>query len=313
MIGSATAGPGLQRFLEAERALLAKYGMGATTRYLDLHSPRLRVRVLEAGEGRPVLLVHGLGAAADSWVPLMAELSGLRLIAVDRPGSGLSDPFDFGGADLPAHAVAWISSLLDALGLERAHLIGNSIGGTMALWFALARPERVDRVVLMGAPPVVMDSHPPFSMRLMSLPFIARRALSGPTPAKADATFRRMGHAGGILGPELTELVVAAQSLPGYSADFVSLLSRVTNLFGRRVSLQASDLRLMAAPTLVVWGDGDTHAPLRIGEELVRTLPHARLEVRTGGHLPWLDDPAGCGRLIQEFLSPASSGRAPAQ
>src|SRR5947209_3689211 len=87
MSATAVPAPGSvasDRFRAAEQALLARYGLSASARYVALSDPDLRVRVLEAGDGPPTLLVHGLGAVAATWVPLMAELTGLRLIAVDR-------------------------------------------------------------------------------------------------------------------------------------------------------------------------------------------------------------------------------------
>src|SRR5437016_11470706 len=95
--GAAPEGVVADRFRAAEQALLARYRLVARSRYVALSDPDLRVRVLEAGDGPPTLLVHGLGAVAAAWVPLMAELTGLRLVAVDRPGCGLSDDFDFRG------------------------------------------------------------------------------------------------------------------------------------------------------------------------------------------------------------------------
>jgi pimeloyl-ACP methyl ester carboxylesterase len=78
-----------------ERRLHARYGLQVTQRHVDLIEPPIRVRVLEVGEGPPLLLLHGVTLLADHWAPLLAELAGFRCIAVDLPGHGRSDPVDF--------------------------------------------------------------------------------------------------------------------------------------------------------------------------------------------------------------------------
>ena len=87
-------------FRSAERTLLEKQNLVGSERYLELAEPRLRVRILEFGEGDPVLMLPGLGAVAAAWAPLLAGLKGFRTIALERPGCGLSDGVDFARPDL---------------------------------------------------------------------------------------------------------------------------------------------------------------------------------------------------------------------
>jgi pimeloyl-ACP methyl ester carboxylesterase len=93
-------------FETAERTLLRELGVASTTRRLHLADPALMVRVLQTGEGEPVVLVHGSGMSAPTWGPLLAELADRRVYAVDLPGFGLSDPHDYTGRPLRAHAAA---------------------------------------------------------------------------------------------------------------------------------------------------------------------------------------------------------------
>src|SRR4051794_22369445 len=116
------------RLEAAERRLFAACGVQVSSFRVGLSDPQVGVRVLEAGDGPPVLLVHGSGMTASTWAPLMAELPGRRLLAVDLPGFGLSDPFDYSGRSLRGHAVAQLSSLLDALELRRVPVVGTSLG-----------------------------------------------------------------------------------------------------------------------------------------------------------------------------------------
>jgi pimeloyl-ACP methyl ester carboxylesterase len=88
----------------------------------------------------------------------MARLSGVRLVVVDRPGFGLSGGFDYRRVDLRQHALAFLESVLDALGIERAAFVANSMGGLWSFWLALDRPERVTRLAQLGSPALMTDT-----------------------------------------------------------------------------------------------------------------------------------------------------------
>ena len=290
-------------FLHAEDALFRRHGCEVTRRDLDLPALGIRVRVLESGDGPALLFLPGLGAPAAVWAPLMAALGGFRCMAIDRPGCGLSDPMPVGGADLRHWSVRLVSAVVQALDLTSVCLVGNSIGGTTALWHAIDNPGRVDRIVTIGAPPFVLDSEAPLSMRLLSVPLITRRALARSSPAEVEATFVRMGHPVGTLSPEFLELAGAVRRLPGYVDGFIGILHSATGLLGRRVAAPAEELARIRGPLLMVWGANDTHGPIATGRRMVGVMPDARLEVRGLGHLPWLDDAAGCAGVIRGFLT----------
>ena len=113
---------------------------------MNVASLSLRAHVIECGSGEPLLMVHGGNGVGAHWIPLMERLVGWRMIVPDRPGCGLTDGFLYDGVDMRAQGV------LDALEVESASIIGNSMGGYFALCFALAHPERVRRLVLAGGP-----------------------------------------------------------------------------------------------------------------------------------------------------------------
>jgi pimeloyl-ACP methyl ester carboxylesterase len=295
------------RFVDAERVVLERFAVAAEERYIDLAEPRVRVRVLESGAGPPVLLLHGMGSVAAFWAPLLGRLQGLHAIAVERPGCGLSDSVDFRQLSLRPWSVQLIAALVTALGHQRVSIIGNSIGGTMALWFAIERPDLVDRLVLIGAPPFVLDSQAPLGMRIISIPFITHRIVAANKPADIDRSFERMGHPSGALGPELVELGMRSRDLPGYEHGFGGLLRSATGLMGRKVAATDRELAQLHAPTMLIWGARDTHAPVATGRRMVSTIADARLEVCGTGHLPWLDEPERCAALASEFLSAAGS------
>ena len=137
-IAATTTDPRAERYQRAERALWEHYGLQPTERFIQLDSPRVRLRLLEVGSGKPVLFVHGT-VGSGSWPSLIRELPGVRSIVLDRPGWVSSDPLDFStGAYRPMVADV-MRGVLDALDIERADVVGGSIG-----WFSLvaARSSR---------------------------------------------------------------------------------------------------------------------------------------------------------------------------
>jgi len=148
----------VQHFAEAEQRVFARHGLAVTTRSVKLPESPFRVRVLECGEGQPIVLVAGDGGIAAAWAPLLAKLPGRRLIVLDRPNFGLGASFDYRGADLRGHGVALLNSLLDALGLEAVPIVGSSGGGQWSMWLALDAPERVRALAPMSSPAVCRAS-----------------------------------------------------------------------------------------------------------------------------------------------------------
>src|SRR5438128_2818801 len=131
--------------------LAATSGLSAPgrLRFRMVATRRARLSMMEAGSGQPVVALHGLGGTKGSFIPTVAALSGrFRVIAIDLPGFGDSDKPIGASYDARFFARA-VSDLLDALQLDRAHLIGNSLGGRAALEVGLRYPDRVDRLALL--------------------------------------------------------------------------------------------------------------------------------------------------------------------
>ena len=299
---------------QAEERLFASLSLDAETRFITLpavtgarHRERpMQVRVLEAGEGDPVLLLHGGGGFATLWAPLMAQRAGVRWIAVDRPGCGLSDGFDYRGVPFREHAVGFIGAAMDALGLERAPIVANSMGALWGLWLALAQPHRVESLALLGCPAFIPGTALPLPFRLLGVPAINRLmfALEPPSRRQVDATWSRMGHSPERMAPEMTECFYRTERLPTYAAGWRSLLERITTLRGARpdVLMTEPELRRVAQKVLLVWGKADPFGGLDAARRLRDAIPDAQLEVAGDGHLPWLDDPQRCADLISAFL-----------
>ena len=294
-------------FEEAERRLFARFRLEVESRFLELKDPPLRARVIETGAGEPVVLVHGIGSQAAIWAPLMAELPGFRLIAVDCPGFGLTDPFLYKGVDVKQHAVSFLSSLLDALGIERAALVGSSLGGLWSLRLAAERPARVSSLTLAGAP-LILDIGGPFFLRLAAVPGLNRLlfALNPPSEKQARKLVPQLLGQGAAarMDPEYIEVWYRSDELPGATDAFRTLLERLARPRGVRPGIRFSeqDFAGVAQPTLFIWGESDVFGGPEYGRRACAVMPNARLEVIPGGHAPWWDDPKRCADLISSFL-----------
>ena len=151
---------------EVYERLLA--GASVSTRHVEVDAGN-RVHILEQGAGPPVVLLHGTGNPAGFLLPLLHELNGVRAIAPDRPRGGAERPIDFPEGRYRQTAVAWLDRLLDALELDATTLLGHCGGGVWALWYALAHPDRVKRLVLLDVP-TLPKTRCPLPIRLVGTP-----------------------------------------------------------------------------------------------------------------------------------------------
>ncbi len=276
-------------------------GASVRDRYVS-HGTGGRVHLLEKGTGRPVVLLHGTGDPAGFFLPLLEALHGIRVMAPDRPGVGLSDPVELPIRGYREAAVSWLDGLLDALGLETTALVGHSGGGVWALWYALARPERVTRLVLMGVP-TLPGTRAPLPIRLMTTPALgaALRRLLPPSPASFMRLARAVGE-GETIGhhPDLVDLLVAVARDPAAQratrAEFRALVSPLALLsrdgFRRRDRVRPEELGRLTMPTSVIWGERDPVGSVAVAKAVTGLIPDARLEVLPAGHGPWLGEPA---------------------
>jgi len=294
-------------FAERQQALLEFYELPARSRYLDLARPPLRVHLLEAGAGEPLVLIHGGDGEGALWAPLMAELAdSFCLYALDRPGCGLSDPFDYRDVDLRPHAGDFITSVLDALGLESATLVSTSMGGFFALATALDHPERVRRLVFVGMP-VGLVSSAPVPLRLIAgVPGLSSRFMKSRGSLDAQrAQYRQMFKMDPDTIPEpYLEARVAGVSIPATQDTWAVLLRRIAGFRGIRPGLYLGDeLASLDVPTLVLWGEHDM-APLDEGRRESARIARAQFVAMTGlGHHPFLEAPGETARLIREFMT----------
>ena len=290
-------------FEEAQARVLRRYGVESEQRWVDLGGRR--VAVLVAGQGPPVVMINGAGTPAAMFAPLMAEIEGRTLYAVDWPGHGSSDPDPELAGDLRTNAVIFLTAVIDALGLDRPAVIANSFGGWASIRLALEHPDRVGALILLGCPAVVPGTSAPLPMRLLSIRPLARQMMRLQPPSAGQV--RRLSKLVGEhpLEPEIAEVLLAAEREPHFEASFVGIVQSLVRLRGGRSDVQLSegDLAGVEQPTLLVFGSHDPFGGTAVGKRLAAGLPGARLHVVDAGHAPWLRHSRAIGQLIEEFLT----------
>jgi pimeloyl-ACP methyl ester carboxylesterase len=305
-----------KQFIEMQGKLLAFYGVKAASRFLDLRRPSLHAHVLEAGEGEPLVLLHGGDGEAVNWAPLMGPLQAhARLYAVDRPGFGLTDAFDYRGVNLREHAADFVISVLDSLGIESATLVGGSMGGFFVLAASLAHPERVRRIVLVGYAVGAVRTAPLMLRLICGVPGLARLFMKGrPTMEAQRKQYRKMFHVDVDKIPDLfLETRIAGIRLPSELGGrtgiptWAQLLPRAAGLRGvRREVFLGDELPRIQSPSLMIMGQYDM-APPEAGRAVMAGIPGGRFEYLPGiGHFPFLEAAERTAELIVEFLRSGS-------
>jgi pimeloyl-ACP methyl ester carboxylesterase len=207
-----------------------------------------------------------------------------------------------------------VDDVLDALEIDTASLVGQSGGGVWALWYAMARPERVRSIVLLGSVPLLPGTRCPAPLRVMATPglgsLLARMAR--PTPRSFVRLLSSVGEGETIVRyPELINALVAAGSDPvSRSADLAELRA-VIQPFGFRHSMRlgAEELQAIGAPALLIWGDRDPVGSVDAARAAARLIPNARLEVLPAGHVPQLGHPQRVAAMLSNFLGPAGGAQ----
>jgi pimeloyl-ACP methyl ester carboxylesterase len=296
------AGPEVNRFKEAEQRVLSRYRLSARSRFVQIKSARLPMHVLEVGAGQPVLVLHGGGLFAACWAQLLAPLQkNYHAYVPDLPGCGLTYRMNFHGLPFRATAENMITEIMDALRLPKVEVIGQSMGGYFGLVFALAHPERVNKLVLVGEP---AGSSPPAKWKKvidsdeMRMP--QHVTMDDTRKAWVDTTVAHLER----VDPTLIEADNADANIPGYVDSWNSMLDELVSEqdLGLSYGLRR-ELKNLRPSTLFIWGDQDFFGPPSEGQEMAALAPRARCEiVADAGHAVWIDQPERCAKLVIDFL-----------
>ncbi|GAA2311345.1 alpha/beta fold hydrolase [Streptomyces hawaiiensis] len=276
----------------------------ATSKYVQ--TTKWKLHYNEAGDGHPLILLHGGGAGASGWSNYARNIPSLarhyRVITIDMPGWGKSDTAVPGDRD---HVEA-LELALDALELDQVAIVGNSLGGRTALRFTAHHPERVSHLIPMGAPaPGVNVLGPPNDKTEGILPLV--RAYFDPSPENFQAMVRAFAY-----DPALAEDADLARRRSE------AALARPDHLENMRLSLPSGDLNgppqlfqalppLLAeltVPTLIVQGRNDRAVHFENALRLMAMIPSSRLYlINNCGHWAQMEHPEEFNRVVHEFIS----------
>jgi pimeloyl-ACP methyl ester carboxylesterase len=273
--------------------------------YRTIHGYRRAFRI--AGSGPALLLIHGIGDNSTTWEPVHARLARrFTVIAPDLLGHGMSDK---PRADYSVAAYAnGMRDLLSVLDIERATVVGHSLGGGVAMQFCYQFPQLVDRLILVGAGGVTKDVN--IAMRLASLPVaseafaLLRIPLVLPT---LQLTGRVLGSVLGSTGvgrdmPN-TLRILADLPEPTASSAFTRALRAVVDWRGQVVTMLDRCYLTESVPVQLIWGEQDPMIPVRHGRMAHAAMPGSRLEIfPRSGHFPFHDDPDRFIEVLEQFI-----------
>jgi pimeloyl-ACP methyl ester carboxylesterase len=265
-----------------------------------------------AGQGPPVVLIHGVAGRAAQWDDVVRPLAAKHtVIAPDLLGHGESAK-PRGDYSLGAHA-SGVRDLLVGLDIHQASIVGHSLGGGIAMQFAYQFPELCERLVLVSSGGLGDDVH--FLLRAATLPGseLVLPLIAHPRVVQiASVLPRALGVIGLRTRPDLTEMARGYQALANREARnaFVHTLRAVIDPTGQRIN--ATDRLYLAARMrlLIVWGCRDRIIPVAHGRAAHELMPGSRLELlEQSGHFPFMDDPVGFTRVLERFFAETEPAR----
>jgi pimeloyl-ACP methyl ester carboxylesterase len=278
-------------------------------RQLELHGHRAVYRI--AGSGPPVVLIHGMVNSSRHWEQVALRLADeYTVVAPDLIGHGDSTT-PRGDYSLGAHAAS-VRDMLAAIGIDRATIVGHSLGGGVAMQFFWQFPQRTERLVLVSSGGLGPDVSP--LLRSAALPGASGLIWLAAHPRLASALWElggRLRRRGAGLGVYVQALARALRPLSTHGARqaFLHTLRSVIDVRGQRVDASDRLYLLKDFPTLIVWGERDNTIPLRHGRAAHQAVPGSRfVTLPRAAHFPHLEDPEGLSSALRDFLETTEPG-----
>jgi pimeloyl-ACP methyl ester carboxylesterase len=292
---AATPSETAKPYLDALAEVCDYYDVDAESKYVELSDPASKVHYLTAGEGPPLLALHGLGATATIWVPMFDALTDrFTVYAPDRPGRGLSTAVDYRETGFREFGVEYVADFLDAVGVEETAVMGNSLGGFQALALTVDHPERVDRLCVLGAP-AGLSLDVPLFLRSFDVPVVGEWLFDyfeDESVADARRTHRQINVADDSALPDVYfRPGIVGEGLPGQRQSLWSLLETLGNFWGVYAQFDLREaVREIETPTRFVWGTEDYFWPPSVGRPVASAMPNADfVTLHDHGHTPWLE------------------------
>jgi pimeloyl-ACP methyl ester carboxylesterase len=277
-------------------------------RHTTIHGHDVRYR--EAGEGPALLLIHGMAGSSAAWRDVMAPLAAdHRVIAPDLLGHGESAK-PLGDYSLGAFA-SGLRDLLGVLGIERATVVGQSLGGGVAMQLAYQHPEMCERLVLVNSGGLGREVS--LILRAAALPgaeYVMPALFPSFAREQGDKVSRFL-HRKGIRSGRIAEMWLAYRSLtePENRRAFARTLRAVIDPGGQSVSAKDRLYLAAAVPTMIVWGDSDPIIPVAHAYEAHEVIKGSRLEILADvGHFPHVEEPQRFVELLNDFMATTEPG-----
>jgi 2-hydroxy-6-oxonona-2,4-dienedioate hydrolase len=257
-----------------------------------------RTRVLQAGAGEPLVLMPGTGGHLEAYAHNIGPLAEhFRVIAYDYPGHGYTTHAT-SDLELPDY-VEHLAGLLDVLGVARAHLSGESLGGWVALKFAAAHPDRTARLVL-NTPGGTM-ARPEVMERIRSL---SQAAADDPSDANIRARLEWLMADPATVTDELVAIRRTIYARPGFAESMRHLLCLQDPEIRRRNLVTDEELAAVPHGAMVIWTSDDPSGPAGVGMDMAEKIPGGRFEFIDGaGHWPQWEQRATFNQLVIDWLT----------
>jgi pimeloyl-ACP methyl ester carboxylesterase len=276
---------------------------------IELHGHRVIYRI--AGDGPPVVLIHGMVNSSRHWERVALQLAErYTVVAPDLLGHGDSAAVR-GDYSLGAHACS-IRDLLTTIGIDRATVVGHSLGGGVAMQFFYQFPQRVERLALVSSGGLGHDVSP--MLRGAALPGASLgiwMVANGGVRSAIDRAGRRMRDRGMRKGVYLQAVARAMRPLQEAAARraFLQTLRAVIDVRGQHVSAMDRLYLLGELPTLIVWGERDNTIPIEHGLAAHEQIPNSRfVSLPKAAHFPNLEDPDGLAAALLDWLDETEPG-----
>jgi len=264
----------------------------------------LKTRYWALGDqGTVVILIHGLGASADIWMHnVEAFAKQHRVYVPDLVGFGRSDKPE--SSFSPLDFIRFLDDFMNILNIERASLVGQSLGGGIALHYTLQFPQKVKKLVLVDS--AGLGKEVIWTLRLMSLPLVGE-LISYPNRKGVEIFFKLAVRNQALVTKDFIDLYYNIFSQPGFQKFLLKILRSIVNIRGARKEVLApylDNLSKITQPVLIIWGGMDRVLPLKHAYFGREKLPKAELKIMEGcGHIPFFERSEEFNRLVLTFLS----------